>query len=645
MDGTVQPARIIDYPDMKWRGTVLELRNMPCPGGKTVSWCLDRQATDCIKARVDRYSAMKLNVIIFHRHLLHTLETGNAKYLREIFQYCRERFIIPIPSLHSRVGFMKLKAVHCPPTPIPPQAREGYRVRDEVFTFDASGLARPARPAKNILKNGGFEESAAGTNNTPAFWDLQSVLSNGWSWVGQKAGTKAEGRRAHSGRRAVRLTVKQALVAHSTKMQPQSNPGVEYVTAHPDSYYELAFWARQATKSSMVIATRAQQFDSRGKPIAKGSFFSKKHTLTQKWKHYRMAIFTHSECADLKLVFTTRKVSKTGEAYLDDVTLARMNGALINVLPESESDLVISSEDGNRTYKPGVDYIRLDAPVHMDTNYELTDIPKTRIKRQAGSSIKMGQPVRISYDCLLLQPFDDDSRYCPMSAETYRTYRRLFRNLMPLSPHYILVDLDEYRGGYNRDSRCLDSKKTNAELFVHLVTTLNRLLHDQGDVEVVPGVKLEGLGRPHIRLLMWDDMVNYWHNGGREYGEYYQVGYGGIPGSGYLAFPQTPIAQDGISSSSMTDGPRLPRDVILLSWHYHPDDRHQIIKNSPGFYEARGYDYAGCPWDNPSNIKQWARQLCGRNSLGLIDTVWGRREKGIPITAAYAWNCHAGGKR
>ena len=149
-------------------------------------------------------------------------------------------------------------------------------------------------------------------------------------------------------------------------------------------------------------------------------------------------------------------------------------------------------------------------------------------------------------------------------------------------PKYINIGHDEIRG-MNRDSRCLRRNLTNAQL---LAEDINRLY---------------SIARKYdsdVKLLMWSDMLNPWHNGGNED---YQIQFGGISG-------KTDPAIDFI-----------PKDIIILLWNASKEN----LENAPDYFKSKDFIF----WVNGS---EWLQVIRPKNKCaGIIATNWEGWDKNI----------------
>lgn len=279
---------------------------------------------------------------------------------------------------------------------------------------------------------------------------------------------------------------------------------------------------------------------------------------------------------------------------------------LVNVIRCEDSNIIVTSLDKTKIYKEGVDYKIIEGNISYP--FSLNNRP-AKITRINSGNIRDGDEVLVSYDYVERKtaPWATwTAPYCPSSERTYKIMFNVLEDVITaLNPKYISIGHDEILG-LNRDSRCKNRNLTNAELLADEVNRLN---------DFVKSID------PNIRLLMWDDMVNPWHNGGNEN---LQVQFGGVPGK----------------TSEAID--LIPKDIIMMVWWYDSNDRLNKMKNSPNFFESKGFDYLVAGYKDKKNIKDWSDLIKNKERcLGIITTTWDgwdKNIKGIKFTAEMGWH-------
>jgi hypothetical protein len=291
--------------------------------------------------------------------------------------------------------------------------------------------------------------------------------------------------------------------------------------------------------------------------------------------------------------------------FVDDIAQPMKQGiqSLQNVLRTENTDVMIKNATG-KIYKEGKDYIvkttgKIEIPF-------LQRVP-SRIIRVPGGEINNGDEVLVSYDQVLwMRSFGEwKIPYCPSEPRTYKVmFSALEEIIKIIKPAYISIGHDEIRG-MNRDSRCRRRGMTNAELLAEDITRLNNFVKSIA---------------PETTVLVWDDMLNPWHNGNNEN---YQIEYGGLPG-------KTAPAIDSI-----------PRDVAMVIWWTEPEDWLSKMRHSLDYFEQKGFRYCVSCYKNKKNIDDWVDRISGRSHcFGIMTTTWegfDNNIEGIMYLAEKSW--------
>lgn len=279
---------------------------------------------------------------------------------------------------------------------------------------------------------------------------------------------------------------------------------------------------------------------------------------------------------------------------------------LVNIIRSEETNIVITNLEKTKIYRENTDYKIINGPCTYP--YPITNTP-TQIIRIPQGSIEENEEVLISYDYIINRSTDWAAwsvPYCPSSSRTYEIMTAALQNTIEaLSPNLISLAHDEIIG-MNRDSRCRKRNLTNAQLLADDINKLYAIIKEQN---------------PDIKLLLWDDMFNPWHNGGNEK---YQVPFGGISG-------KTAGALD-----------LIPKDIIIMLWWYEANDKLGKIEKSPAYFESEGFDYLVTAWKEKITILNWSNVAKSRNGcIGTIVTAWdgwGKNIEGIRYAAEIAWH-------
>lgn len=569
---SVPGVSVRDWPDQPWRGVSL----FGWPLGAT-------HGVDEAKRAIDRFATLKLNMATFPFDSLwwldnddYSLGRSNRSLHQELFAYCRERHVEPVPEMNgfSTAGNVLYKDPHC---------AEGAPVKDEPFRF-TDDMAVAEISSTVTVQNSGFELDD-NSDQVPDGWLFyidQDNPSNYWTW---------DGTAAHGGTHSVR-------VRRTT--QGHSNPLVQSLAVQPSTIYRLEFYGMRSsgTGGDYGAAVRLVEYDSDSRYIVEHFM---PVAAVDTWGRGEMSILTQPNCAILHI--TASMYNNVGTLWVDDVSLERMNGKLVNVLRTSNTNIKVVNRAKTTNFVEGVDYEVVDG--YMAYPYESSHTP-TQIRRLTGGGITNGQQVLVSYDTVL--DFTQFSWKAPACLSEPRTWQVVFEGLddviSSLSPKYFSVVLDELYG-MNRDSRCAGRGMSNSVLLAEAINRLRNHIHEVS---------------PSTRVLIWDDMISPYHNGAHDY---FQVVHSG------------PWGETGPALNMISN------DIIPLIWWYDPtDNEHGKMQNSPGLMKSLGFDYIVSPWYNFKNIKDWANILrSSEGGLGMLDTTWepSIRYQGVEPTADYAW--------
>jgi hypothetical protein len=264
-----------------------------------------------------------------------------------------------------------------------------------------------------------------------------------------------------------------------------------------------------------------------------------------------------------------------------------------NVLHTEATDLVVESA-GGIVYQAGRDY----GVIPGETQFVYSPGAKPwAIRRLTGGWIPDGATVSVSYD-YVSRVNSEHCSYCPseplVEAVTTQAMRDTVRYLKPRNVH---IGHDE-PAQMNTDSRCLRRRLSNVQLLAEDVKRLNDAAHAVD---------------PTVRLMMWADAANPYHNGFR--------------------FPDDPTA------NAMQ---LLPKDVIQCVWFYGPDQPLKQGTDSLRYFGVNGFSTTGSPWFDEACGVRWA-QAClasrqrGEDCLGVLYTSWGGRWEALAKCAESAW--------
>lgn len=267
---------------------------------------------------------------------------------------------------------------------------------------------------------------------------------------------------------------------------------------------------------------------------------------------------------------------------------------LVNVILTEASPLAITDSGGEVVYEAGKDY-RIAATATIKPPYA-ADAPPLRIEAMEGGYLKEGDSVMITYD--YAPP--DSVTCCPSEPLYQEVMRKAIQNTMAcMQPRFLHIGHDEPRC-LNRDRRCKVRGLSNVDLFVDDVTRMLAFARESD---------------PQVRLMMWADAVNPFHN---------------APQLGLVGAAE-----------------KLPREVIQCLWFYHHPDPERLIEQSIEHFTNLGLFVTGSPWFDHQNAHHWATALGTRivntqRVLGLFYTSWSHPEvdpwQALPTAAEYSWS-------
>ncbi len=610
-DDSVEAVNIIDYPDSKLRGWHFLVLNKRLNGiSRSV---IDLQST---LAGLDKLASLKINTAILlapyyypgaldycgsyqtceEVQKIYPDEKSNREKLQEIYKYARKLFIEPIPAATNFNDWSFYN--NCKTCP------EGFWSQNEKFKFDKNNVAIPVIPIEYMSENSWLlnPDFEINTNKGGIFnnWNVLDLTKPG-TW-------EIDNTVSHSGSNSIRLTKKEP--AGSSKVLSSQRYKVL-----PNTAYYITFWAKENKidcDQKSLIRVWIGQRDSSGGVIEPGGWIPLAYRydkiINSEWKKYYARLITRRQTKEI-IIYSQIRGGCYGTIWLDDFNIKRMNACLYNVITKedsAETDIKITNLDGTRTYRDGIDY---KVTSIGEWKYYLPDQFGTRnttIERIPTGNIKPDETVLISYDFIIPYGTEHPPTTIYYSFSEPKAYGVIFKGLgetiKTFNPKYIFIPHDEIRGFINRDSRSRKRGMTNAELLAEDINKID---------DYIKSIN------PSIRLIMWDDMINPWDNGGDEN---YQVYWGGQPG-------KTSLALDD-----------LPRDVIMDVWQYDAEDTKENKRaNSPDYFEEKGFDYIVTPGTNEDNIKAWAQLIHDKNCLGIIRTDWSSEFQEVPLIADYSW--------
>lgn len=513
-----------------------------------------------LEARIRQCAALKLNFMLFESGEFFSLddEETRARW-QDVFALCRKHFIEPVPELQS-LGWGHSVLVH------QPAAAEGVYVEKRRFEVEAGAVQSPDPPPAPpaTIANAGF--------------DHDKVLA-GWSADHQGEGVTIDSAGSHAGPGSLRIT----------RTEEGTTRVFQGVSVLPQSDYELSCFLRTqgVTPGDAYIEAYGLQPDGE-----LGDFLS--HSPLVQGDHDwqpTSTVFNSDNYTKVRIYL--RIQDAIGTVWFDDVSITGtpVLNPLGNVLLTPSAPLVVQDEAGTATYEEGKDYRIIAAPI----SYPFDVGDPLRVEILPDSRIHDGTAVLLSYH----QAPRGSITCCP-SEPLYQEFMRttLHRVVQSLKPKFIHIGHDEPRV-LNRDRRCTARRLSNSELFAD---DIKRMQEFTREVD------------PAIRLMMWSDAVNPYHNG---------------------------------PSLNMNDATALiPKDVVQCPWWYDWPDTDDRIEKSTAFFLDQGFELTGSPWFDHRNVQQWAETLhtlgkANPRVLGLLYTSWADTKanpwQALETAAQYGW--------
>lgn len=515
-----------------------------------------------LESRILQCAALKLNLMLFESSDFFDLEDA-AKRTRwqEAFALCRKHFIEPVPELQSFGWGQYVLTAH-------PAAAEGVYIDKQRFEIKNGAVESPDPPLAPAapLGNAGFDDGDA-------------AVITGWATdrPGDAAVIDRDG--AHTGTGCLRLTRKE-----------QGTVRVwQNVTVIPQHRYELSGFLRAKGIAHGTAYIEAYGLDTDGhlgdwlahSPAVQGdSEWQRSAAAFDSGPYTRLQIYVRIQDAE-------------GTVWFDDLAVTGTAGMnrLGNVLISPATPLLVQDEPATTTYEEGKDYRLLAAPVAFP--YEVS--APLRIEIIPGGRLANSTAVWLSYH----QAPQGSMTCCPSEPLYQEAMRAAIHTVVQcLKPAYIHIGHDEPRV-LNRDRRCTGRHLSNSELFVDDIKRMRDFAHEAD---------------PAIRLMMWADAVNPYHNG---------------------------------PALNMNDAAALiPKDIIQCLWWYDWPDTENRIANSMKFFLDQGFEVTGSPWFNHRNVHQWAGALHkdrenNPHVLGEIYTSWSDTSEdpwqALATAAQYSW--------
>lgn len=500
------------------------------------------------KDKIDRLASLKINVLCIADEFSGKFFQSSPEYVN-CFKKVAEYCRDCFIEFIPNIGSLRdIRGV-------PFELFEGWWIKDEKFKFEVDNIAAAEKPMANLLYNGSFEIDSNG-DNKPDGWTITGTASIDTSM-------QNEG---------------------SNSLKIESGSALIDIPVDPDKHYYFTVYAKGFSPAIDIIDL----------DLLYNHQIDRYNGNAAEWHKLGAIIKTSSGISQIRIKI---KSDNDGTILVDKAKLYRIDGGLKNVIRGNNTDIEITNLSKTSTYQENVDYEITDGTTNKLFDETLNSF---HIKRIVTGSIASEQEVLVSYDTVF---YSLRSKYynqpsCVSDEQLYTDYfyPAIDNVITYLSPKIINFESDEIRG-FNRDSRNQKRGLTNAQLFAEWINKINSYVKQKD---------------PNCRVMIWDDIVSPYHNGGVKD---YQVSFGGSTGRIADA-----VEQDMIDT-----------DVIMSVWWYG-DSRLTAMASSTDFFKAKGFDYFGSPWHDPENIQSWSELLVNKpGALGGLDTNWGGR----PSTAPY----------
>ena len=600
-------AFMVDYPDYRWRGVIVKPANTSCRDPLPMSARKWDQWLKCMQSEVDKFAEMRLNLLGLISPVFGRMNDDDVKYLEKLFKYARQNSVEPMPIIDTKLWGVPEKELDT-------DAVEGIFHSRQMFRVRKGSL---------VAEKGNEGSSMRWAFGVPAdkSWQDQSKRGDRWALA-----ENASGGAGGVPGLAIRLDGKEDPWKNSLLLRhPETGARIK---VNPAGYYELGI---RVKASSGHVSVGVSQYDRQGRRIKGINRYPVKLQGQAGQPLKRWVPVFASAATDSILIRLAPGIhaGKAGRLEVSDIELRPMFSELVNVLDNEETSPVLTSVDGKTQYKNGVDYVVADSHVREWRGYSFEKLQRANITVKPESRLHDGDRVSVSYDSLPLEYRAlPRSKYSAVSKYTYKAYRRLFRQFSKLPIQFLQVAFDEHSGGLNRDSRSRRLGISNRGLLIGQMNALERLLRFKGIVTTPGGDEFEGVGASSVKLVVWDDMLNPWHNGKDEM---YQVGFGGLPGATGMI-------------SGKTGETQLSKSIWLSSWWYRDKDEYEIVKRTPEFYSENSYNYLVATWYQKGGIQNWLKATDPEKAQGIVATTWNGNTGGVGEVACSAWDVRSLGK-
>lgn len=598
------PGTLVDYPDYLWRGVVINFKHISCGDPLTLK---NRDTSDwlkCMQSEIKKFASMRFNLLGIQSPIFHRLNDDDIALLSKLFKLARNYNLEPMPHVGSKLW-------NIPKGSLNVNAIEGVDHKKASFIVQGNQIVSQ-ESNDNLVANGNFELT------DDLYWELDN---KSWAPEWQLTGEPNENGNVN---RFLSIQLPEKNKPWQSLAFPPHRNNTRILPVVPGNYYELGISIRSTTERKARIRVGVEQYNKNQQPIRDLNRYPVNIDARHQWQHRWIPVFVADDAWFLSIRLAPQNLTNSSSKLdLDDVELRPMQGLLVNVLNNQETSPVVNSADGKTIYKQGKDYRLTLGKLKEWPNKKFDELERGIVEILPESRLRESQKVQVRFDTLPLEyRAFPNSKYSPVSKYTYEVYQRIFHRLKPLAPLFLNVGMDEHKGGLFRDSRSRRLKWTNRKLFISYLNGLDDLLKSKDEVELPGSHRLKGTGLSETELVMWDDMLNPWHNGGEVF---YQEPFGGQPGA-------TSLFQNGYKRLM------LNRDIILATWWYRDKDERRIVQNTPAKYFQEGYRFFISPWHQKKGVINWFTSNSSERAEGVLATTWDGREDATSLIACLSWN-------
>jgi hypothetical protein len=251
------------------------------------------------------------------------------------------------------------------------------------------------------------------------------------------------------------------------------------------------------------------------------------------------------------------------KAYLDALSRARANTIILLHYPQQIASWLKNTEDGWWSKEETTEIVHYARSLHMDvwggmqSKFKASKFPEIEIERKANI-------------------------YNPLNERSYERLFTLYQQILGLyRPPVILIGHDEIQGLSLYAAR---SGKTSAEILANDVKRIRDWLNSKG-----------------VRTAMWGDMLLEHKRWDQEVGS---------------ANSSSPALNSGPTHLALQE---LPKDTLILDWHYQGRDKYDSIE----YFSKNGFAVIGVSGHEGKAARAMAYSARKSEVMGVIGSDWG----------------------